>query len=43
MKHIGVSHSMAHLRFGSDWSLEPHALDAGPGWRIASRHATTGW
>ncbi|MFF9750279.1 BREX system serine/threonine kinase PglW [Streptomyces albidoflavus] len=39
MKHIGVSHSMAHLRFGSDWRLEPRALDAGPGWedRLATR------
>ncbi|WP_371612449.1 BREX system serine/threonine kinase PglW [Streptomyces clavifer] len=39
MKHIGVSHSMAHLRFGGDWRLEPRALDAGPGWedRLATR------
>lgn len=39
MKHIGVSHSTAHLRFGDDWRLEPRALDAGPGWedRLAVR------
>ncbi|KAF4405357.1 BREX system serine/threonine kinase PglW [Streptomyces lycii] len=39
MKRIGVSHSMAHLRFGDGWSLEPRALDAGPGWedRLAKR------
>jgi len=39
MKRIGISHSMAHLRFGDGWRLEPRALDAGPGWedRLAVR------
>ncbi|MEU6995443.1 BREX system serine/threonine kinase PglW [Streptomyces sp. NPDC046465] len=39
MKHIGVSHSTAHLRFGDGWKLEPRVLDAGPGWedRLAVR------
>ncbi|WP_329062128.1 BREX system serine/threonine kinase PglW [Streptomyces sp. NBC_01429] len=39
MQTIGISHSTAHLRFGDDWKLEPHALDAGHGWedRLAAR------
>ncbi|MET8056755.1 BREX system serine/threonine kinase PglW [Streptomyces microflavus] len=39
MKHIGISHSTAHLRFGDGWKLEPRLLDAGPGWedRLAVR------
>ncbi|MGW6057534.1 BREX system serine/threonine kinase PglW [Streptomyces sp. NPDC055189] len=39
MQKIGISHSIAHLRFGDDWKLEPRALDAGPGWedRLAAR------
>ncbi len=39
MKHIGISHSTAHLRFGDGWNLEPSLLDAGPGWedRLAVR------
>ncbi|WP_051856812.1 BREX system serine/threonine kinase PglW [Streptomyces sp. NRRL S-1868] len=39
LKHIGIDHSTAHLRFGDDWQLEPRALDAGPGWedRLANR------
>ncbi|WP_313895982.1 BREX system serine/threonine kinase PglW [Streptomyces sp. YIM 98790] len=39
MKHIGISHSTAHLRYGDDWRLQPGVLDAGPGWedRLAAR------
>ncbi len=39
INHIGISRSTDHLRFGEGWSLEPRALDAGPGWedRLAVR------
>lgn len=39
IQRIGISHSVAHLRFGDDWKLEPRALDVGPGWedRLAVR------
>ena len=32
MKAIGVTASVAHLRFGDDWTLSPELLDAGPMW-----------
>ncbi len=39
MKAIGVTASVAHLRFGDDWTLSPELLDAGPMWedRAAER------
>ncbi len=39
MKAIGVTASVAHLRFGDDWTLSAELLDAGPMWedRAAER------
>ena len=33
---IGVTASVAHLRFGDDWTLAPELLDAGPTWEDRS-------
>ncbi|MFD3910758.1 BREX system serine/threonine kinase PglW [Streptomyces sp. NPDC058603] len=39
LKVIGIRQSVAHLRFGDAWKMEPHPLDAGPSWedRLAFR------
>ncbi|HEX5493997.1 MAG TPA: NERD domain-containing protein, partial [Mycobacteriales bacterium] len=39
LRRAGLSVSVAHLRFGDGWALDPDPLDAGPTWedRLATR------